>query len=303
MAEAVGTGVCNGSFGEVLQGVLAPSTGSGQSAGTKFLVNLPITMESRATLRLLPPAYEREKEERFAEAYRRWSKAHKAVRNWLALYGNMHDFELSIESEIPRGKGLSSSTADMVAALEAVGCHSVYQADHILRGIEPNDGLHYSGTSVYAHEEGRLLANYDWVPGWRIVGIDEGGTVDTTEFNRRPRKWDRADIERWTADLERAKACLEARDSLGLASVATASAVHWQEAHPKGHWAQVRRLCETTNALGIVNCHSGTYLGLVFPRTFDVADVVAEAQLVMPECDVRVFETRSTSSGQATVTA
>lgn len=292
MAESVrvGHGACNGSFGEILQGML-PS-------GHKFLVNLPITLESRATLTLTGPAYDREKEERFADAYRRWPKAHKAI---LLLMGRRgfygHDFALTFPQELPRSKGLSSSTADMVAALRAYGRAtsnvSFVDIDETLQCIEPNDGVHYPGTAIYCHEEAALLNRYDYVPPWRILGIDEGGTVDTVEFNRRPRVWPESQCAQWETLLKRAQALLADGDSTGLARLATQSTEIWQEAHPKGHYRAVMEFAEQTGALGVVNTHSGTYLGVIYPADHEMGGELELARRVMPECETRVFETKA----------
>jgi L-threonine kinase len=285
-----GHGVCNGSFGEILQGVL-PS-------GQKFLVNLPITLESRATVTLLSSAYDREKEDRFAVAYMHHPKAHKAVLTLMKRRGYYgHDFALSIASEIPIGKGLSSSTADMTAALRAFGQAtsnvSFPDIDDVLRQIEPNDGIHYPGTAVYAHADGCLIAQYDYIPPWTIVGVDAGGEVDTVSFNARSRVWpDEAKVW-WEWALSEARDGLEHRDAEALARIATLSTDRWQQTHPKSHYPSVRTLLEETDALGVVNTHSGTYLGLIYPRGQDVSDIVALARERMPECAVQVFETKA----------
>src|SRR5204862_6874577 len=52
----------------------------------------------------------------------------------------------------------------------------------VLTDVEPNDRLHYDHTSAYHHTEGRLIANFDWGPPLHILGVDEGGMLDTVAF-------------------------------------------------------------------------------------------------------------------------
>lgn len=285
-AVAIGYGACNGSFGELLQGILPD--------GSKFLINLPIATYSRATVTLRPWAYCAEADIAYAESYRQHGKAHRAVR--VAL-GSSHDYGLTVDSDLPRGKGLSSSTADCVAALRAVWAalgEPEYSKPHIsewLHRIEPHDGLHYDGICVYLHEAGKCIASYPWVPEWSILGVDSGGTVDTVEFNARPRVWRDSYKGYWEILLSKAMAALEKRDESTLANIASDSTNIWQLTHPKSHYPQVLNLAYETEALGVVNCHSGTYLGLIYPVGQPLDDQVALVQERMPECSVRVFRT------------
>lgn len=285
------TGTCNGSFGEILQGVLP--------AGRKFLVNLPIKNASTATVTLSPPTYDAAKEAAFSAAYARWPKAHKAVRHLLTDLEEYSDFQLAIESDIPVGKGLSSSTADMVAALRATEKEwgrwigRIADIDGILRRIEPNDGIQYPGTAVYFHEEGALMTQYDYVPAWVLLGFDEGGMVDTVALNALPRVWSEESKKRWEQLLEEAQGYLMAEDGDRLASIATTSADIWQLYHPKGHYEAVSEFALKTDAIGIVNTHSGTLLGVIYPAGTPTEGNLHLAQTLFPECDIQVFETVS----------
>src|SRR5690348_2951869 len=97
---------CHGSFGELLQGAL-PEQGP-------FLVTLPI--ELRARVRFVVHESARELHV-FPESS--W-KAQRLAEALLRRYSLPERGELTLESEIPRGKGLASSTADLVATYRAL---------------------------------------------------------------------------------------------------------------------------------------------------------------------------------------
>ncbi len=259
--ERVGIGTCHGSFGELLQGVLP--------GGRKFLVNCRIRNRSRVTVRLSDPSYASQKEEEFARSYARFPKTYKGLRNFLSDLGRHDDCLVSIESDIPVGKGLSSSTADMVAGVRALAealslkLKNDY-VGHMLSEVEPNDGLHFDETSAYHHTEGRLIANVDWVPPLHILGIDQGGVVDTVAFNQRRIDWTDEQMAHYGRLLDAMLAALEAHDAERVARLATESARAWQAINPKEDLPVVLDLAESLGALGVINTHSGTYLGLLF---------------------------------------
>jgi L-threonine kinase len=261
--ERIGTGLCNGSFGELLQGVLP--------GNHKFLVNCRICNCSRVTVRLSDPGYSPEKEDEYARSYSQFPKTYKGLRIFLGDLGRHDDCLVAIASDIPIGKGLSSSTADMVAGVRALAealslkLKNDY-VSRILTDVEPNDGLHFDLTSAYYHTEGRLIANIDWVPPFRILGIDQGGVVDTVEFNRRIVFFRDEQMARYQELLDAMLAALTARDADGVAAIATESARAWQPINPKIDLDDVLHLAERLGATGVINTHSGTYLGLLFPE-------------------------------------
>ena len=97
---------CHGSFGELLQGAL-PEHGP-------FLVTLPIELRARA--RFVVPDSLRELSVHPESSWKSLRLAEALLRRYaLPLRG-----ELTLASEIPRGKGLASSTADLVATYRAL---------------------------------------------------------------------------------------------------------------------------------------------------------------------------------------
>lgn len=287
--ELTGEGSCNGSFGEILQGVLP--------GNRKFLINLKIRCASRVRIHVLPSAYSNEKEAQFAESYRRYSKSYKAARNILSDIGRHDDCFLNIDSDIPVGKGLSSSTADMVASIQALASSLslALKPDYIARmmtEIEPNDGLHHPGTSAYHHTTGELIARYDYVPPLDILGIDMGGTIDTVEFNRKPLTWGEAEMERYAGLLESAKQALADRDIDALCRIATESTQAWQKVNPKRQLESALKFMRDTGGLGIANTHSGTYLGVLYRHgSADMRELLRRAEPIFNGCVARLFET------------
>jgi L-threonine kinase len=296
--ESVGTGTCHASFGELLQGVLP--------GGHKFLVNCRIRNRSRVTVRLSDPSYQFQKEEELAHAYAHFPKTCKGLRIFLSDLGRHDDCLVSIESDIPVGKGLSSSTADMVAGVRglAEALSLRLKNDYISRvltDVEPNDGLHFDHTSAYHHTEGKLIANFDWVPPLHILGVDEGGMLDTVAFNRREITWTSAQMERYRDLLDAMTAAMQRRDAAAVANLASESARAWQPVSPKQDIDIILDLAEALGGIGVINTHSGTYLGLLFAEDdrLDRARLAALAAERLPGRDISWFDTTGCASANA----
>ena len=146
----IGYGKSFASFGEIVQGRT--------SEGEDFLVTLPIDMWSTCELICSPingPL--------IVECQLEKSRA--VLYHILTELGILRGFQITcnLMRNIPIGKGLSSSTADMLATLRAVQevFGFLFTESYISRlfsEIEPHDGLHFSSSVIYNHRSGHLIA-------------------------------------------------------------------------------------------------------------------------------------------------
>lgn len=250
----LGVGSAFGSCGELLQGVTADNR--------DFLVTLPIQQGSVA---VFEPDHD-------SDCVQVWpahkTKARRLVERMLDRGGLDQGGRLTLVSELPEGKGLASSTADLVATARAVAdAHGrVIGASEIeagLRGIEPSDGVMYPGAVAFYHREVRLLSRLQPLPPMTIVLGDEGGQLDTVAFNERDKPfswWDRREYSAMLADLA---AAIARADVHTIGAIATRSArknaVLRERPHLEAVAAQARRI----GALGVVIAHSGTTTGIL----------------------------------------
>jgi uncharacterized protein involved in propanediol utilization len=256
---ATGLSTSFGTFGELLQGVLPEPDGD-------FLVTLPIARWAMARFRLRPgpgvevhPPHKR-KAQRLAEL----------MLDWASVAGGGR---LTLESTLPEGKGLASSSADLVATARAVAnalrvAVEPALVEWFLRQIEPTDGVLYPGVVAFDHRAVRLRRQLGSLPTMTVVGVDEGGTVDTVEFNRIAKPFSAADRREYAALLNRLTAAVPQADLRQVGVVATRSAELNQVLRPKRLFEPVTRISAEVGALGVVAAHSGTMLGLLL----DVSD-------------------------------
>ncbi|WP_090236121.1 kinase [Fictibacillus solisalsi] len=256
-----GQGAAFGTFGELLQGIRNEND-------KDFLVTLPIANFSRAAFTCIPTVnsltiYPSNK-----------LKSLNLANNILRHYGLPAGGHLYIQSNLPIGKGFASSSADLVAVIRAISdCFQIHipleEAQNFLAEIEPTDGVMYDGVVSFYHREVELCKFIGQLPPLSIVGIDEGGIVDTVEFNKVPKNFssmDKAYYEELLKDLTKA---IENGDEGAIGKVSTTSALMHQRIRPKRTLNQVVAICEEVKGLGIAIAHSGTCIGILLSNSDD----------------------------------
>ncbi|WP_176045613.1 GHMP kinase [Burkholderia sp. BCC1644] len=247
-------GECRGTFGELVQGILPDNR--------HFLVTLPINLKSIVEFEITGFDH-------VAADVGFKTKACRAVQDYLRLHNLPPGGMLHFKSMIAVGKGLASSSADMVAAVRAVAyaygrTPTPETIESILRFIEPTDGVMYDGIVSFYHREVKLDERLGKTPALVIVSADRGGECDTIEFNRKKRD-PPADVrDEYRGMLARMKTAVRALDLRELGEIATRSCELSQIFNPHPHIAILRTLHDETGALGLVATHSGTCVGLLY---------------------------------------
>ena len=250
-----GRGSCNGSFGELLQGTLG-------AHNEDFLVTLPISCSSRAIFTFEPDLPTLRVSPRH-----KWKSRQLAV-SILNRYGFPERGRLLLLSELPEGKGMASSTADLVATSRAIeSCFAIHiplmVLERLISSIEPSDGVMHPGIVAFFHRRVQLLRLLGTLPRLCIVAIDEGGRLDTIQFNKEHREFTSEEQGEYRDLLKRLSTAIETRNLGAVGEIATQSAIMNQRHNPKrtlNAFLEVRR---EVGALGIVVAHSGTCLGVL----------------------------------------
>lgn len=259
---ATGVGRCFGTFGELIQGALPSDARSGaHESGGEFMVTLPVSRWSVAAFR--PDRGETVRVRPHDKA-----KSRAVAVRLLARRGLPRGGALSLRSGLPVGTGMASSSADMVAAARAIGdAHGFTpqpaELEELIRGIEPTDGVMYDECVAFDHRSVRLYARLGPLPPLTVVGLDEGGTVDTIQFNQLPKHYTVHDRDEYAALLAAARTAIRSGDAETLGRLATRSAVMNQRLRPKRLLHDTLAISRRTGALGIVAAHSGTKLGVL----------------------------------------
>lgn len=195
------------------------------------------------------------------------SKSLAMLNNVLKLYG-MEDFKFGVRltSELPRGKGMASSSADIAAVAQAVALSlgknfSPEELGKLCTAIEPTDGIFYAGVVAMNPLTGRLIKTIQAQEKFQIAVFDYGGEVDTLKFSRR------SDFEFPLLN-----------DEINF-MLAESSALANQKILPKHGLEELMTFAKELGAVAVNVAHSGTVAGIFF-RADDsrVAEKVAAIQ-------------------------
>ncbi|MGB1257745.1 MAG: hypothetical protein ACPG51_17875 [Thiolinea sp.] len=282
LSQLSGYGQSFASFGEIVQGRL--------SGGDDFLVTLPVDLWSSCHLTCSPVSGQSVINTSFAK-----SKA--LTKQLLREFGLEHGvkLDLSFSRSIPIGKGLSSSTADMLAVVRAFqeAFNIMIPEEHISRlfsRIEPHDALHYPMSTIYNHRQGKVLKELGYIPDFTIVAVDSGGELSTVEYNKNlsytpqlMHSYDQLYAELITAFAK--------YDDVAIARCAQRSTELHAERTGNQFLLNLLQKSSAMDIAGILTAHSGTCAGLLLLG--DVSgDTIRSLTLEVSELG-HVFCTRS----------
>jgi uncharacterized protein involved in propanediol utilization len=254
----IASGVCHGTLGELIQG---PVIHDGQlQIG---LVSLPVQRYSWMHFvagddgdhaRELP---EKEK-----------------CRRAIALYLARHDRRLPRgrwlhDSELLQGKGMASSTADIVASIRCLdGVFGLTSSQEliagILREVERSDSVFLDRYALYLSARQAVLQHFSHDPHFHVCYIDEGDAVVTEAVTQALVDHYAANLPAYQANLDLTLAAFDAGDRAQIARCASVSAALAQRVLPKRHYAAVVERRAHFGAAGIVVAHTGSLIGYLF---------------------------------------
>ena len=160
-------------------------------------------------------------------------------------------FGIKLESELPRGKGMASSSADLAAVAKAVALFlrqdiSAEKIVKISASIEPTDGIFFSGVVAMNPVTGEFIKNISVAEKYAIAIFDYGGEVDTVKFNRR-------------SNFQ-----IPALDDVLNFEMVEKSALANQEILYKKFLAEIISYSKSIGAVTVNVAHSGTVIGIFF---------------------------------------
>lgn len=279
-----GIGRAFGTCGELAQGQFAPDE--------DFLVTLPVELWSEIHVRLDPASMV------VTGNYPGKTKTSLAIRKTLDHLG-YPDWGVIFQawSELPVGKGMASSSADIVAACRAVAnalgvSISPEEISGIAIAIEPTDGVMYPEVVCYNHRQGRLLERLGAMPAASLLVLDLGQQVDTILFNRIPKDYSADEMVRIRQAYTMIKSGLQHDDLTQIGLGATLSAEINQRRLPKPHFDKIVRLARACGASGVCAAHSGTVLGVLF-ASGEASRLAIMRRVIMAEIGpgIEMFET------------
>lgn len=288
MKGLTGWARCPGTCGEWVQGA---------KNGIPFLIGCPVNrfVKARAKIRISDRNANEEVESSDLRGWK-WSLPEGKEKTRLALgkFVKKHSLppfkgQIELTSELPTGKGMASSTADMIAAMVAVA-HSFqipWDAEMLARlvlEVEPTDPVMFEGITEFAHRDGSYVKSLGPVIPAHLLMMDWGGSLDTQSFNARhglSDHYQKNELE-IRAALSLFYEGMEKEDLEKITRASTVSARCNQEINPKPEFEDFLSWVYHMGGLGVITAHSGTLLAGVFPYNLPLTlrrNIQAEARV------------------------
>ena len=187
-------------------------------------------------------------------------KAKEMLKRTLKYLGREKmNFGIKLESELPHGKGMASSSADIAAVAKAVSfaLREKLRAGEIAKlatSIEPTDGIFYNGIVAMNPVSGKVFHKFDFVPKYKIAVFDFGNKVNTLEFERRSNLH--------LANLPLLNSFQNIFDFVEISALANQKILYKDKLREIIHFAR------SLGALGVNIAHTGTVIGVFFDEDF-----------------------------------
>ena len=244
-----------GTCGELVQGILP--------GGVSFHVTCPVSKSATVALELTPT-----EAWIFSGGAAPLGKLRASVRAAAELLGiGPYHVEVEHHTDLDVGKGLGSSTADIVAGARAVAAAvgttlTPEQLAKIATTIESSDGSMYPGLVAFGQKTGEVVRLFEWWPQFAIVMVVPRDTLNTESADFAGKEAYAGRFERMLDTLAYAAS---AHDPMPFAAAATESAVINQEFVPNAWFDLLMDRAAVLGGAGVNVGHTGTVTGMLFP--------------------------------------
>lgn len=240
-----------GSCGEWIQGVYQ---------NRPCLVSCPIDLYATVTItdegtgRRLPP------------------KARQLAEHFLWRYGlserTLRSVDIALSSQIPRGKGMASSTADLAALAAALGYFfdMPLEPEEIAKlciAVEPSDNIMYPDSNLFDFVDGGVLKQFDHPALASVLILDFKGAVDTVGFKGQREIYTPEDCRSFRTIVRMFQRGMAQQNLQMIGNATTRSAMLNQKVLAKPHLPLLIDLSSRYGGAGLVIGHSGTVVGIL----------------------------------------
>ena len=266
VGAGVGAGYAPGHHGELLQGVFDDGTGRVRRA----LVTLP--QPDRGSRAIFYPSQRHWGVVGTPELVKVRRAAILALRQFSMHPAPAKGGQVEIISDVPRGIGMGSSTADVTATIRAVAdYHGVALSREevgrlaVLAECAADSIMIDDRVVLFAHRDGVVLETLGHrLPPLLVVGCDTQPGVRVDTLGLPPAEYDDREVATFGVLRSALRRAVATGDAALLGRVATASARINQRFLPKPGLEDLLEIGLRHGGCGIQVAHSGTVAGLVF---------------------------------------
>ncbi|MGL4607547.1 MAG: GHMP kinase [Eubacteriaceae bacterium] len=178
-------------------------------------------------------------------------------------------FNLKIDTEIPVGKGMASSTADIAGIITGLSAYfeikiTPEEIGKYCTTIEPSDNLMFPKLNLFNHLSGEILEKYEGSIKTNVLMINFYGGVNTLAFNETQEDYSQKDLESFENIVRQFRNGVAENNLKEVGEACTQSALLNQKRLRKNYLEKVIELSRENQGLGVVIGHSGTVMGVLY---------------------------------------
>ncbi len=253
-------GICPASCGEFVQGILD---------GEEYLSSYAIDMFSIATLE--------EKQEKINLGPKKSRKAiEKVFERFNIPLKECKNISLEINSKIPVGKGMASSTADIGATIKATLSMLNKNLDNeeisrIASQIEPTDSTLLYKNSIFNPIKGQVKKYLSTLDNGKVIILEPNEILETSIIRSNP---DYLDIKLENKGIIKEsfnllEEGLKEKNLKLIGKACTLSSLANENIHKKPYLNEIIEISNKMGAYGVNIAHSGTVMGILIDNNMD----------------------------------
>lgn len=258
-------GICPASCGEFVQGILD---------NEEYLSSYAIDMFSIASL-----------EEKKEDINLGSKKSRKAIEKVFEKFNipieESKNISLDLKSNIPIGKGMASSTADIGATIKAT--LSILnkklndeEISLIASEIEPTDSIILYKNSIFNPVNGSVKKYLSSFDNGRVIILEPKEILETKIIRSNPNylniKLENKSIIKKSFNL--LEKGLENNDLKLIGEACTLSSLANENIHKKPYLNEIIEISQSMNAYGVNIAHSGTVIGILIDKNMDYERII-----------------------------
>ncbi len=259
-------GICPASCGEFVQGILD---------GEEYLSSYAIDMFSIATLE--------EKQEKINLGPKKSRKAiEKVFERFNIPLKESKNISLEINSKIPVGKGMASSTADIGSTIKATLSMLNKNLDNeeisrIASQIEPTDSTLLYKNSIFNPIKGQVKKYLSTLDNGKVIILEPNEILETSIIRSNP---DYLDIKLENKGIIKEsfyllEEGLKEKDLKLIGKACTLSSLANENIHKKPYLNEIIEISNRMGAYGVNIAHSGTVMGILIDNNMDHERIIS----------------------------
>lgn len=248
-------GICPASCGEYVQG---------QVESGEFLSSYCVSLFSKAVIK---------NRDGHTDKLASYPKAIKAMKKTFEYFDEkkaLGNVCLEMISNIPRSKGMASSSADIGAV---IGASSAYlginitpkQASKIAAEIEPTDSIFHKNIVAMNPLTGQLIEDIGIIEGIKTLILEPHTRVKTKDVRKQDNylNYKLTHLDTYKSILFEFQQAVRTNDLKSLGQVVNKSAILNDNLLPKPYLKDVMEIAMTLGAYGVNIAHSGSAIGIL----------------------------------------